>query len=260
MMFFFVSAVFAEVYYAKVEPYEFRNLASDVMGIVEKTDENLLGKVLDDEVFITIDAELDTKELSFTKEKIQELQNTLRLSESMLVNLEETLKRKRINYKKVEAMKIKSRIEKDREFYDLVATENSYIATQKEINSLKIQIADLLLRKTTLEKTLRDKKLQAKGMVLYSIDIKEGQFVNKGTPLAKLADTSKALLTIYVNKEDLDKISSKVVYINGKKTSYKVDRYTTIADATNLSKYKAQIIIKAPKIFSQLVEVELKEE
>jgi multidrug efflux pump subunit AcrA (membrane-fusion protein) len=248
------------VYYAKVEPYTFYNLSSDVMGIVEKTDENLLGKVLHNEVFIQIDDTLDKEELQYTVEKIEDLQNTLELSSSMLENLHKVLIKKQRNYKKVEAMRIKSRIEKDREFYDLIATQNSYIATKKEINSLKIQIADLLLRKKTLQKTLHDKKLQASHLLLYSIDVKEGQFVNKGTPLAKLADISKALLTLYVNKNDLEKINQKSIYIDGIKTSYKVSRSSNIADTINLSKYKVQIVIHAPKIFSQLVKIEFKEE
>ena len=257
---FLSTAIFAEVYYAKVEPYEFYNIASDVTGVVTKTNENLLGKVLHNEVYIHIDDKLDKDEYSYTKEKLKELQNTLLIAQTTLENTQEILKRKRVNYKKIEAMKIKSRIEKDREFYDLIGSENSYLATQKEINSLKMQIADLMLRQKTLEKTLHDKKLQAQGLTLYSIEVKEGQFVNKGTLLAKLADTSKALLTIYVNENDIKKIQKKIIYIDGKKTKYKVKRFVTIADSVNISKYKAQIIIKAPKIFSQLVKVELKEE
>ena len=49
------------------------------------------------------------------------------------------------------------------------------------------------------------------------------------------------------------------MYINGEKTSYKVDRLLTIADSKNISKYKAQIVIKAPNIFSKLAKIELKE-
>jgi len=50
----------------------------------------------------------------------------------------------------------------------------------------------------------------------------------------------------------------KSVYIDGKKTSYKISRLLNIADSKNISKYMAQIIIKSPKIFSKLVKVELK--
>ena len=156
-------------------------------------------------------------------------------------------------------MKIKSSVEKDREFYDLIASENSFLATQKELNTLKTQIADLELRKAQLSRSISDKTVKNRGYTLYSLDVKVGQVVNKGTLLATVVDTSKAILTIYLNAEDVEDAKSKVVYINGEKTSYKVDRLLTIADSKNISKYKAQIVIKAPKIFSKLAKIELKE-
>lgn len=262
-IFFFlwtVSSLFAEVYYAKVEPYKIYAISSDVMGAVTHIHEDLLGKKLSKEVYIKIDDKLDREELYSVKQKLHDLKSTLKLSEEMARNLKEVLAKKRANYKRVLAMKVKSKIEKDREFYDLIATQNSYIATQKEINSLRVQIADLSLRKKVLYKTIHDKNLKAPGLTLYSIKVEEGQVVTKGTPLAQLADLSKGLLTIYLTKEDLMQIGSSVVYINGKKTSYTISRYSTIADAQNLSKYKAQIVIDPPKIFSQLVKVELKKD
>ncbi|HFB53532.1 MAG TPA: HlyD family secretion protein, partial [Sulfurimonas autotrophica] len=124
----------------------------------------------------------------------------------------------------------------------------------------KNSIADLELRRTQLKKSIRDKKVSKQGFVLYSIDVKEGQVVNVATPLAKVADTSKALLTIYVDTDELTDIQSKKVYIDGKKTAYKVSRVLGIADGVNISKYKVQIVVDPPKIFSKLVQVELREE
>jgi hypothetical protein len=168
--------------------------------------------------------------------------------------------RKRANYKSVEALKIKSQVEKDREYYDLINSENQYLNTQKEIDNLKVQIADLKLRKTRLEQTLKDKNLQATGFVLYELHVKPGQVVNISTPLAKVADISKAKLTIYLNRDDLSDAQKKVVYLDGEKTAYKISRVVNIADSKNISKYMAQIIIDSPKIFSNLVKVELKDE
>jgi hypothetical protein len=49
-----------------------------------------------------------------------------------------------------------------------------------------------------------------------------------------------------------------VIYLDGKKSGYKITRLWEIADATHLSSYKAEIIIKAPNYFSDLMKVELK--
>lgn len=257
---FLSSYLLADVYYSRIEPYEMRYIASDVTGIVTYIDEDKIGKILDAAPYIKIDAEIDTQELAFVEQKLSSLRSSLEASKTILKNLEESLKRKRENYERVKSLKIKSKVEKDREFYELVNTQNAYLNTQKEINNFAIQLADLTLRKVNLEKSLREKNLRAKSFMLYAIDVKVGQFVNKGTPLAKLADISKGLLSIYLSADELQNIEKKIIYIDGKKTAYKLVRVEKIADSVSISKYKAQIIVDAPKIFSKLVKVELRDE
>ncbi|WP_457747061.1 HlyD family efflux transporter periplasmic adaptor subunit [Sulfurimonas sp.] len=256
---FVSSFVFANVYYSKVEPYEVRKISSNVSGEVLYSNENMIGKKLSNKAYIIIDSKLDEDELQAINEKLKYYRSTLQSDKKILLNLEETLKRKRENYKKVKVLKIKSRVEKDKEFYDLINSENSYLNTQKAINSLKTNIADLEFRAKQLRKTIDDKHVKAQGYTLYSLDVKPGQVVSFSTPLASVADTSKALLTIYLDDDDLENLDKKSVYINGKKTDYKIDRVVNIADTKNISKYRAQIIIQAPKIFSKLAKVELKE-
>jgi len=252
-------ALNATVYYAKVEPLEVKKITSNVMGAVLFIDEAMLGKKLDKSAYLKIDSQLDRDELKFTQEKLEYVRNTVKVNEAILVNLKKSLEKKRVNYKKVKALKIKSSVEKDREFYDLILSENSYLSTQKEINNLKSQITDLKLRIAQLTKTIEDKNLEDEGYILYSLDVKVGEVVNKSTPLATLMDTSKAIITLYLNEEDLLQAREKTIYIDGEKTEYKIDRLLYVTDSKNISKYKVQVIIKAPKLFSKLVKVELKE-
>ncbi len=254
----FSMSLFANVYFAKVEPYELRKISSNVTGEILFIDENMLGKKLTQKPYIIIDSELDKDELVDIDKKLRFTKETLKSNEKILKNLEKTLELKRKNYERVKALKIKSKIEKDNEYYNLISSENSFINTQKEVNNLKINIADLEFRKKQLLKNLRDKKVRAKGFVLYSLDVKPGQVVGVATPLATVADTSKALLTIYIDDEDLENLDKRSIYIDDKKTNYKVQRVVPIADTKNISKYKAQIVIKAPKVFSKLVKIELK--
>ena len=254
------SLLFSKVYYSKVEPYELRNISSNVSGLVEFIDENMIGKQLSGKAYIRIDSELDAKELNAIADKLVYLRETVSVNESILENLKKSLLRKRENYKQIENLKIKSRIEKDREFYDLVSSENSYLGTQKEINTLKTQITDLKLRQAQLTRSVKDKNLNAKGFILYSIDVKVGQVVGMSTPLAKIADTSRAILTIYLDEADVIGAKNRVILIDGKKTDYKISRILNIADSKNISKYMAQIIIKSPKIFSKLAKIELEEQ
>ena len=250
---------FSKVYYSKVEPYEIRTIASNVSGEVLFTDDNMIGKKLSKKVFIKIDSELDEDELNAVNKKLIYQKSILLLNEKVLKNLKQMLKRKKENYEKIKNLKIKASIEKDKEFYDVISSENSYLSTQKEINNLKTNIADLELRKQQLIKNINNKNISAKNFVLYDISVKAGQTVSPATPLAKVADTSKALLTIYLDEDDLAGLEKKIIFIDGKKTDYKIARISYIADEKNISKYKAQIIVKSPKVFSKLEKIELQE-
>jgi small-conductance mechanosensitive channel len=254
------SFLFAKVYYSKVEPYEIRNISSNVSGLVLFVDEESLGKKLSDKVYLKIDAELDTDELKSVQNKLKYMSETIAVNESILVNLQESLKKKRENYKQIEPLKIKSRVEKDKEFHDLVSSENLYLNTQKEINNLKIQMADLSHRQTQLQRNITDKNLSNKGFVLYSLSVKPGQVVGISTPLAKIADVSKAILTIYLDEIDVKNAKNRVIYLDDIPSKYKISRVISIADEKNISKYMAQIIIDSPELFSKLVKVDVKEE
>ena len=254
------SLSFAKVYYAKVEPFELRAISSNVSGLVLQANEDLIGTTLSSKPYIIIDSEVDAKEFKYIKDKLEYMREIVKVNESVLENLAKNLAKKRDNYEKVQSLKFKSSVEKDREFSDLISSENLYLNTQKEINNLKIQITDTKLREVQLKRSIEDKNLRAKGFVLYEMLVKPGQVVGIATPLAKVADVSRAKLTIFLDETDLVNAEQKTLYIDGKKTSYKISRLLNIADSKNISKYMAQIILKSPKIFSKLVKVELKDD
>lgn len=259
-IFFIITISYAKMYYAKVEPYELREISSNVAGLVVYTDENMLGKKLTDKPYIKIDSDIDQKDLRSIKEKLAYTKSIIEINEAILVNLEESLAKKRENYKKIEPLKVKSLVEKDREFYDLISSENLYLNTRKEIQNLKIEISNLKFREAQLERSITDKNLTAQNFILYEMLVKPGQVVGIATPLAKVADDSKALLTIYLDESDVLNAKKSALYIDGEKTAYKISRVLNIADGKNISKYTAQIIIESPKLFSKLVKVELKDE
>jgi len=256
VLLFLLAYLDAKVYYAKVEPYEIRDISSNVTGLVISADESLVGQKLSQKPYIEIDRELDEKEQIAVREKLMYIKNTIEINEAVLLNLDESLAKKRENYKKIEPLKFKSSVEKDREFYDLITSENLYLNTKKEIQNLKIQMSDLKLRDAQLQRTISDKSLVAKEFVLYEMLVKSGQVVGISTPLAKVADVSKAKLTIYL----VANAQKKVLYIDGEKSSYKISRLLNIADSKNISKYMAQIIIDSPALFSKLLKLELKDE
>ncbi|RLA70058.1 MAG: HlyD family secretion protein [Epsilonproteobacteria bacterium] len=250
----------AKEYYAKVKPYETLTIASNVSGIILFADEENEGKELGRKPYIQIDDELDQVELGQVVNKITLLEGSLKLNEKMARNYEAMLEKKQRNYDNIKSLKIKSTIEKDREFYDLISTQNQFISTEKEIQNLKTQINDLHLRQAQLKRSIKDKSLSAEGYVLYKLIVKEGQVVNPASPLAEIANVRRAKLTLYLTSQDMKGAENKTVYINGEKSPYKIDRLWKIADAQHLSSYRAEIIIDAPEYFSSLLKVELKNE
>ena len=257
VLFLTFSISFAKVYYAKVEPYELRNISSNVSGLVTYANEDLIGKKLGKKPYIRIDSELDRKELMYIEDKLAYLRKIIKVNENVLKNLNTSLEKKRENYDKVIGLKFKSSVEKDKEYYDLINSENLNLSTQKEIENLRIQVTDLKLRQAQLQRSLKDKNLTAKGFILYEMLVKPGQVVGISTPLAKVADISRAKLTIYLDERDVANAKSKTILIDSEKTTYKITRVLNIADSKNISKYMAQIIIPSPKLFSKLVKIEL---
>ena len=250
----------AKEYYAKVEPYELLQIASNVNAQIIKVDEAQEGRVLGSKAFIVMDDTLDKAELRSTRSKIATLEAIAQKNETLLQNYKEMLAKKEKNYARIKDLSIKSDSEKDREFYDLIATRNQYIATIKENDNLKINLNDAKIRLLQLEKNIKNKHISAPGYVLYKLMVKKAQVVAMGTVLAQVADISKAKLTLYLSAKDHDTVSQKVIYLNGEKTDYKITQLWDIADEKQLSNYKAQIIIKAPKTFSKLVKVSFRDE
>lgn len=247
-------------YYAKVEPYEIRTVASNVSGVVLFADEKEEGKRLSKAPYIRIDDALDRVELEKTRAKIALLQNAIELNGEMAANYERIIEKKAYNYERVQGLKMRSQVEKDREFYDYVATQNQLLALRKESENMKVQINDLQMRRSQLERTIADKSFHAPGYVLYALLVKEEQVVTPGTPLAQIADVSRARLTLYLNGEDRERAAGQTVYLDGVKSPYRVERLWNITDAKQLSSYRAEIIIDAPEQFSRLVKVELRDE
>jgi hypothetical protein len=88
--------------------------------------------------------------------------------------------------------------------------------------------------------------------------VKKGDYVNFGTLLMDVDDISKAKLTVYLSYEDMINLDKKSIYINDKKSDLKFHKVWRVADTTNISSYKAELYIPAPKVFSRVVKIELK--
>jgi hypothetical protein len=252
-----VSAAASE-YYAKAEPYKFYTLQANVAGLVVKADENLEGKVLSTEDFIVIDDEIDRKEHGLLEQKKKSLKASLELNEKMARNLEMIIEKKNLNYDRIKDLPIKSSVEKDKEYFDLVTTQNQQLSTLEKIETISSQLLDTQLRLEQLARSIKDKHIGAESMILYKLYAKKGQVVAPGMTLAEVADISKAKLTLFLNSEALTGVKEKKIYLNGKVTAYAIEKIWPLSDEEHISSYKTEIFIAAPKQFSSLYKIEFK--
>lgn len=258
LLLLFSTVLIASEYYSKAEPFRFYILQANVSGLILVADEDLEGKKLSNENFILIDDELDQKELKLLKQKKINLENSLKLNKKMSKNLSAMIEKKNINYERIKDLPIKSNVEKDKEFFDLSNTQNQHLSTLEKIETINSQLNDTQLRLAQLRRSIKDKYISAKGMVLYKLHVKKGQVVNAGMSLAEIADTTKAKLTIFLNLDEIKDIRKKIIHLNGKPTAYKIDKIWPLSDAEHISSYKTEILIDAPDQFSQLYKIEFK--
>ncbi|NOR56148.1 MAG: HlyD family efflux transporter periplasmic adaptor subunit [Sulfurovum sp.] len=223
--------VFAKVHYAKVEPYESVILKSAVSALVTDVNLEAEGSVVDQKRVIYLDDRLDKINLKTSNEKLH--------------TLHETLKRQESAFQRMNKLKTASKSQKDNAYYSFSSTKTQYLDMQYKI--------------AQLEDSIEKKSIVLKQMYLYEIIVRKGDYVAPGSPLARVVDTNRAKLVLFLDAETLDNIEKKTVYLDGKKTDYKVNKVWKVADEKFISSYRAEIYIAAPKgSFSKLLKVEIK--
>jgi hypothetical protein len=258
---FFPIYVVAATFYAKAEPYERYTVKSNVMGEVLMVNENAEGKVASREKLIVIDSVLDHKELTAVRNKRNAVKSMIAYNETLLANYEAMVERKTDYLEAIEALKTKSKLQKDREFYDTMNTKNLLLSTKEKIENLKIQANDLAYRQAVLQKSINDKTVRKKGLFIQQFLVREFDVVNVGTPLMEVANVAKARLAFHINADELKELEKPVIYLDDQKTGYKVDKVWKLTGRENfLSAYRAEIIIDAPEQFSKLIKIEFKGE
>ena len=249
----------ASIYYAKVEPYEAYSIKATASGEVISAFNEAEGKISNGGILLQIDDFLNKKELKSSKTKLESLTRTMELTSKNVRNSKEVERIRKENYKKIKDLKTKSRTSKDAELINLINASNQVLSLENSLENLKVSISDLEFKIASLKDTIEKKSVNIKkGFLIYKTYVNEGDFVNVGTPLVDAYDISKGKLTIYLSKEDVDQAKNSVIYINDKKSSYKIDKIWSVVDTQNISSYKTEIIIPAPKRFSELLKIEFK--
>ncbi len=249
-----VSLGFAEVHYSKLEPFTEVTLKAAASGLVTGIDLSKEGRYVTDKKIVQLDDATDRVQLRSLKISLAEAKKQLTINEEVLKNLEESAARQAGHYERVNALDTRPKNEKDSVFYSYVNAKNQYLSTKEKISSLKDKIASTRYSIAQLEDMIDKKSFEVTGYV-DSISVRVGDYLNPGSPVAVLKDTSKAKLTVYLSPEELE---HKRVLLDGKVHEKGFDKIWSVTDAKHISSYKAQIILTEPKQrFGKLIKVEV---
>jgi multidrug resistance efflux pump len=226
-------------YSAKVEPFDTFNIKASVGGKVVEAKKDLEAKEVRG-VIVKLD---DTTE----KIDLKNLQNQIEILKKEIKNQEEIVKRKYDTYKRYQNLKTKSLEEKNMKFYD-------YIGAKNQLLNLKSQLSNLIANKDKLKDLINKKNIKANGY-LEKIAVNRGDYVAPGALVAIVDNIKKQKLTIYVPiGED---IKNKSVYINGKKSSFKIYKIWKTPDPQYITSYKVELVGSGLRL-GEIVKVELK--
>ena len=236
--------VFLFAYEAKVEPFETYHIKAAVNGQVVLSKKNLEAKNLNNKLIVKIDDNVEVNEL-------KNIQNQINILKEEIKNQEEIVKKKKWLYNRYKNLKSKSLEQKDLKFFD-------YVAAKNQLLNLKSQLSSLY---TNLAKTqdLIDKKNIKFTGYLYEIFVEKGDYVNVGRDIALGYDLSKEKIDIYVPIDKIDTIKNKKVYINGKKSNFKISKIYKVTDTKYITSYKVELVGNGLK-FGDIVKVEFKTE
>jgi len=248
----------AKVHYAKVEPLESITLKSAVSAQVTQTKISKEGTTFTGKI-ISLDNHLDKIKLENSKKSLAFVKSMIEINNNILITLQESMNRQESHYYKLESINSASNSQKDNAFYAYSNAKTQYFSTQEKIVNLKRQKIDLNNEIMRLKESIRKKNITVQKKFIDKILVHKGDFVNMGTPLAKIKDLSSAKLVLFLEEDELKDIKSKTIYINDKATKYKIKKIWKVTDEKFISSYRSEIIIAHPKEnFSSLLKVELK--
>ena len=251
--------LFSKVHYAKVEPLETITLKAAVSAQVTLTKTSLEGTKIHNSTIIKLDDKLDHIKIKSSKESLKLIQSMIRTNQQILSSLNESMSRQEAYYGRISNIGSASKTQKDNAFYAYTNSQTQYFSTKEKIDSLKKQKLDLKYEIARLQDSISKKSISIKNKFLDKLLVSAGDFVNMGTPLAKVQDLSSAKLVLFLEAKELEDIKSKTIYIDDEASDYKVTKVWQVADEKFISSYRTEIRIQNPKKnFSKLLKVEFK--
>ena len=228
-------------------------------GQVIEADLSMEGKIVGDRCVIHIDDGLDRLELENSVKSLGLVSRTLELTKKMLPGLKESFLRKQKYFKRMKNLTTASQTQKDNAYHAMVAAENQYLSSMEKELNLRQQMLEIKYKIQMLKDRIKKKNIRLENRYLYKLMARKGDYVSPGTSLAIVDDLSRGKLVIYLDKEEIEKLDRKSLWLNGKKSRIPISKLWKETDEKYISSYRAEIFVDPLQYpFSSLVKVELK--
>lgn len=229
------TTLFAKEYMAQIKTYEMYEIKSQTSGIINIVNKNLESKYIKNkELLIKIDSKDEEIDL-------QKNRNSYEIQK-------EIVKIKEQNYK------AKKRISQ-LSLYDKNNEKLSFLEAKKELSNLGQTVKKL-------ENEISKKTFVIKNRYIDKIFVDKGEYLNIGDKLFNSYDITKLKISLFLSQDEIKNIDSKTLYIENKKSNFKVDKIHKIKDENKISRYKVEFIKDNTKeenyFFDKVVKVELK--
>lgn len=206
-----VLSLNATEYFTTIQPYEKHIISSEVDGKVVFLDKTKEHSFLTKNTTIL---KLDTKDELI---QVNSLKNSINLQKDIVA-----IKEKNYNNKvKVKQLSIYN---KNQEKLYFLEAEQALENLQKELKQ---------------KQHLIDKKLfTLTNIYLDKILISNYEYITTGTKLFILYDFSKLKLEVFIKNKEIQTIKDKDIFINGKKSEFKVEKISQVRDEKRVSTYR----------------------
>ena len=224
----------AKVYMAQIQPYEKIEVVSETSGLIvniNRTQE--FAYVSGSKSIVEVEKEREEIELSGLKKSLHLSQKIYKLKKS--------------NFQSKNRVKQISRYEKNLEEGSVYEIQNSIVELQKNIKLLEYQ--------------KKKKSFFVKDKYINRIFVREGDYVDVGTKIMEVYDISKSKIELYIRASEIKNISEKTIMIDGKSSSFKIEKISMVRDSHNLSSFLVRLVKDAVSLegyFGDVVKVEFK--
>jgi len=220
-------------YVGKIEPYKKIILKSEAVGKVSYLNSSSSFVYAKKHIILKINSKQDLIRLNSLKKRLEATKEIYEISQS--------------TFDKKKTIKSLSKSEQDKEKLNMLVKKQSYISLSE---NLELQLSNI-----------KKKTFVVENKYIGKIYPKEDEFVSIGSIIADLYDISKKKIIIFVNKEDIEKIKQKDIFINNKPSKFFIESISNVVDSKYISSYQVVLLENNNNIhfiFGDIVNIDFK--